>query len=205
MDGDLAKNMSSVIFSGRMRKGERTRTAMVGATVDLMQRKGIAATGLREVVEHAEAPRGSLAFHFPGGKEQLTTEAVELAADAFAAGIAAAFAGVSAAEGVERFATAMATSLERTGFQRGCPLATTALETAATSDAVARACDAGFDAWQAPIARALRRDGLTPARARDRATLVLSALEGALLLARAKRDAAPVRTVARQLRPLLEP
>src|SRR3954451_8160620 len=96
MDGDLALNMSSVIFPAEMRKGERTRTAMVGATVDLMQRKGIAATGLREVVEHADAPRGSLAFHFPGDKHQLPTVPVELAAGAFAAGIAAAFAGVTA-------------------------------------------------------------------------------------------------------------
>lgn len=188
-----------------MRKGERTRQAMLGATVDLMQRQGIAATGLREVVDTAGAPRGSLAFHFPGGKEQLTTEAVQAAAALFAGGIAQAFDGVSAAVGVERFAKAMATSLESTGFRRGCPLATTALETAATSDRVAAACDAGFTAWQAPIARALRRAGFTPAQACDRAVLVLSALEGALLLARAKRDAGPVRTVARQLRPLLEP
>lgn len=178
---------------------------MLGATVDLMQRQGIAATGLREVVEQAGAPRGSLGFHFPGGKEQLTTEAVEAAAAAFAQGIAAAFVGVSAADGVDRMASTMAQNLERSDFVRGCPLATTALETAAVSQAVAGACDAGFDAWQAPIAKALRRDGFTSARARDRALLVLSALEGALLLARAKRDAGPVRTVARQLRPLLEP
>lgn len=188
-----------------MRKGERTRQAMLGATVDLMQRQGIAGTGLREIVGQAEAPRGSLSFHFPGGKEQLTTEAVEAAAFAFAGAFAAAFEGVSAAEGVDRVAGAMAKNLERSDFSRGCPLATTALETAVVSPAVAAACDAGFDAWQAPIARALRRDGFTPARARDRALLVLSALEGALLLARAKRDAGPVRTVARQLRPLLEP
>jgi TetR/AcrR family transcriptional repressor of lmrAB and yxaGH operons len=188
-----------------MRKGESTRTTMLGATVDLMQRKGIAGTGLREVVDQAGAPRGSIGFHFPGGKEQLTTEAVRAAAGAFAAGLEKAFAGVSAVEGVERVAGAMARNLEATGFERGCPLATTALETAAASALIAEACDDGFGAWQAPIAKALSRDGFTGAQARDRATLVLSALEGALILARAKHDAGPVRTVARQLRPLLEP
>jgi TetR/AcrR family transcriptional repressor of lmrAB and yxaGH operons len=196
--------MSYVIFLA-MRKGERTKTAMLDATVDLMQRKGIAATGLREVVEHAGAPRGSLAFHFPGGKEQLTTEAVELAGGAFASGLAKLFERLSTADAVDRVADGMAAGLERSGFTTGCPLATTALETAATSAPIAAACDAVFTAWQAPIAKALRRDGFTRAQARDRALLVLSALEGALLLARARRDAGPVRTVARQLRPLLEP
>ncbi|MDX6665473.1 MAG: TetR/AcrR family transcriptional regulator, lmrAB and yxaGH operons repressor [Solirubrobacteraceae bacterium] len=196
--------MSYVIFSG-MRKGERTKTAMLGATVDLMQRKGIAATGVREVAEHAGAPRGSIAFHFPGGKEQLTTEAVELAGGAFAAALAKLFERSCTADAVDRVAEGMAAGLERSGFATGCPLATTALETAATSAPIAAACDAGFTAWQAPIAKALRRDGFAPAKARDRALLVLSALEGALLLARAKRSADPVRIVARELRPLLEP
>jgi TetR/AcrR family transcriptional regulator, lmrAB and yxaGH operons repressor len=189
-----------------MRKGERTKRAMVGATVDLMQRKGIAATGMREVVETAGAPRGSIGFHFPGGKEQLATEAIGAAARGFERLIAQTFAEAhTPADAVERFAALMAAGLEASGFERGCPLATTALETAATSDALAAACDAGFSAWQTPIRDALRRSGFPPAAARDRALLVLSALEGALLLARARRDASPVRTVARQLRPLLEP
>jgi TetR/AcrR family transcriptional regulator, lmrAB and yxaGH operons repressor len=188
-----------------VRKGERTKQAMLGAAVDLMQRRGLAGTGMREVVDQAAAPRGSLGYHFPDGKEQLAEEAALAAGALFARGIAKAFEGVTASEGVARFAAAMADSLETSDFQRGCPLATTALETAATSDRIAAACDAGFSSWQAPIRDALRRDGFTPALARDRALLVLSALEGALLLARAKRDANAVRTVARQLRPLLEP
>jgi TetR/AcrR family transcriptional regulator, lmrAB and yxaGH operons repressor len=189
-----------------MRKGEQTKRAMVGATVDLMQRKGIAATGLREVVQTAGAPRGSIGFHFPGGKEQLATEAIGAAARGFERLIAQTFAETpSPAAAVERFAALMAAGLEASNFERGCPLATTALETAAASDALAAACDAGFGAWQAPIRDALRRAGFAPAAARDRALLVLSALEGALLLGRARRDASPVRTVARQLRPLLEP
>ena len=188
-----------------MLKGERTKRAMVGAAVDLMQRNGIASTGMREVVETAGAPRGSIAFHFPGGKEQLAVEAVEAASRSFARVIAQAFAEApSPAVAVERFAALMAAGLEASGFERGCPLATTALETAASSDALAAACDEGFASWQAPIRDALRTAGLSPAAARDRALLVLSALEGALLIARARRDASPVRTVARQLRPLLE-
>jgi len=188
-----------------MRKGERTRRAMIGAAVDLMQRKGIAATGMREVVETAQAPRGSIAFHFPGGKEQLAVEAIGAAAAGFERIIAQIFAeSRTPAAAVERFAELMAAGLEASHFERGCPLATTALETAAVSDALAAACDAGFGAWQAPVRDALLRAGCKPAAARDRALLVISALEGALLIARARHDASPVRTVARQLRPLLE-
>src|SRR5215208_4692000 len=109
-----------------MRKGDRTKRAMVGAAVDLMQRKGIAATGMREVVETAGAPRGSIGFHFPGGKEQLAVEAVEAASRGFERVIAQAFAEApSPAVAVERFAALMAAGLEASGFERGCPLATT--------------------------------------------------------------------------------
>lgn len=187
-----------------MRKGERTRQRMVQTTAELMQRQGLHGTGLSEIVEQAGAPKGSLYFHFPGGKEELAVAAVAAAAQQLGDGIAAVLAQApTPADGVARLVAGMAAGLEHSGYARGCPLATTTLETAHDSAALAAACAAGFDSWHAHIAAALRRASFTSAAARDRATLALSALEGALVLARARRDTAPLHTVAKQLQPLL--
>lgn len=58
-------------------RGPRER--MVFSAAQLIRRDGVTATGLRDVVAHADAPRGSLAHYFPGGKEQLVNEAVDWA------------------------------------------------------------------------------------------------------------------------------
>jgi AcrR family transcriptional regulator len=55
-------------------KSPRERTVRSAAL--LFRERGVGGTGLRDVVEHAGAPRGSLQYYFPGGKEQLLVEAM---------------------------------------------------------------------------------------------------------------------------------
>ena len=52
------------------------RERMVLSAAQLVRIQGVGATGMRDVVAHAEAPRGSLQHYFPGGKDQLIAEAV---------------------------------------------------------------------------------------------------------------------------------
>jgi len=42
----------------------------------LLREHGVAGTSIARVLEHSRAPRGSVQFHFPGGKAQLLTEAL---------------------------------------------------------------------------------------------------------------------------------
>lgn len=178
---------------------------MAEAAGELFQRRGFHGVGMADVIAASGAPKGSVYFHFRGGKDELAEAAIERAAGGLGDGIEHLFAtSASVAEAVDRICGAMAATLEATGFERGCPLATVALETVATSDRLAAACARGFEGWQASIARRLERDGHDAADAAELAVLVLCALEGALILARAARDTAPVRSVAARLRPLLE-
>jgi TetR/AcrR family transcriptional repressor of lmrAB and yxaGH operons len=187
-----------------MRKGEATKARMVGAMAELLQRQGYLGTGLSEVVERSEAPKGSLYFHFPGGKEELALQAVNAAGAAIATTIERVLARApDTAAGFVALADLLAEGLRASGYERGCPLAAVALETAHSSDALAAATAAGFASWEAHIERGLRADGHPPRQAAERAALALGALEGALLLARANRDPGPMKTVARQLAPLL--
>ena len=56
-----------------------TRAKMVAGAADLMSRRGVNATSLRDVVRHTNTPRGSLGHHFPRGKQQLIEDALMFA------------------------------------------------------------------------------------------------------------------------------
>ena len=53
-----------------------TRERILHTASGLFQRQGYHATGLNQVLAEGKAPKGSLYFHFPRGKEQLAAEAV---------------------------------------------------------------------------------------------------------------------------------
>lgn len=180
-----------------LRAGAETRSRITGTAAVLMRRRGYHATGLAEVLARSEAPKGSLYHYFPGGKEQLASEAVREGARVVTEQITAAFAANTGLAGVLRtFAHGLAAGLSESGFQDGCPVATVTLDAASDSRIIAEACAAGFLEWRDAIAAELGRWGYAEGEAAKVAMLVLSAFEGALLVARATRDARPLHDVA---------
>ena len=179
------------------RDSRPTRARLVAATAELLQRQGLAASGLSDILARGRAPKGSLYHHFPGGKDELARTAVDHAAAGLAGAITAvADASPDAATAVRRLGALLADGLADSGYERGCPLATVALE---STGELAAACARGFASWEAALA-----DAIGGPEAEPLATFVLSALEGALLLARTRRDAGIVRDVSRRLAGLLE-
>jgi len=63
---------------------------------------------------------------------------------------------------------------------------------------------AAFERWLKALARAFQEAGVETARAHELATVVISALEGALILSRTYRDLAPLETTHRELRELVQ-
>lgn len=177
-----------------------TRDRLVDTAARLFQERGYAATGLAEVLEAAQAPKGSLYHHFPDGKEGLAVAAVERSAGRFLETLLKdAAASASSADMVLRFASRLAGWLEQSGFRLGCPLATLALEQAAISERLAGALSVAFAGWQEALAARLHADGLDTGRSAALARLSLCTIEGALILARTSRDSAPLRQAAETL------
>ena len=58
-----------------------SRSKMIRAAAELFRQDGYHATAFSDVVEASGAPRGSIYFHFPGGKQELAREATVLAGD----------------------------------------------------------------------------------------------------------------------------
>ncbi len=187
------------------RRGPRER--MVFSAAQLIRRDGVASTGMREVAADAEAPRGSLQHYFPGGKEQLVNEAVGWAGR-YAGNRIARFVAVLPeptpsglfAEMVRQWTD----EYEAAGFARGCPVAAATVDCAESAVSTREAASGAFSTWSGSTARALSEMGVPEERAETLATLMISALEGAILIARAERDVRALTTVARELGPLLD-
>ncbi|GAA0539491.1 TetR/AcrR family transcriptional regulator [Saccharopolyspora spinosporotrichia] len=178
---------------------------MLDTAMELFQRQGYHATGLNQVLAESAAPRGSLYFHFPGGKQQLAAESVAVAGRRMGELIEAALDRADGPrEAVSLVVDALAAILEGSDFQLGCPVATVALEASAASEDVRDACHGAYAAWLEALRVRFLRWGIAPERAGELATVALSMLEGALLLARVQRDVSALRTAAGQLAGLLE-
>src|SRR5512147_950340 len=59
-----------------MAKPSSAREDMLEAAGELFRARGYSGVGVAEILEKANAPRGSLYFHFPQGKEQIGAEVV---------------------------------------------------------------------------------------------------------------------------------
>jgi TetR/AcrR family transcriptional repressor of lmrAB and yxaGH operons len=183
-------------------KGERTRKKLVDATGDLLRRQGFHATGLSDIVAESGAPRGSLYFHFPGGKDELACTALEAAGSEWRARIGAAVAAAPDLDGaIAAIVKLLGDDLEASKFQNGCPVAAVALET--TSKLVQEAVAVHYTEWERAIIAHLVSAGFAAAPARQLAVVALSAIEGALLLSRVHKSRAPLTTVGAALRAMI--
>lgn len=177
---------------------------MIRSAARVFQRQGFVGAGLRDIMEEAQAPRGSFYFHFPGGKEELGVEAATFWRDNIVSLTdRCAARAQDAAEFVSLSARALATAMERSGFVEGCPVAVTALEMAHTSEPLRNACDGMLEGWQEALCRHLRAGGLEENRASSVATLAVSMLEGALILSRTSLSPKPLLVAGEELSALV--
>jgi len=173
---------------------------MVKSMALLLHRQGYAATGLNQVLEDGAAPRGSLYFHFRGGKRELATAAIAYGAGLTASKIERTLREAHDPVGaLDDLAAFFGRRLAESDWELGCALATVALEVAGTDAVLADACSAGFASWIDPIAARLAAAGVAEPEASELATFVLSAWEGALVLARAERSLEPVERTRRHV------
>ena len=186
-------------------RGPRER--IVYETAQHLRRAGVGGTGLRQVVADAGAPRGSLQHYFPGGKDQLVGEALGWAGTWAAARVEEHVARMRRPTPARLFAAIVedwAADLESRDYERGCPVAAAVVDCADTNATVREAAVSALQTWQRPITAALVAMGRGPRRAQALSTLMLCALEGAIVLARAQHDTAPLRLVSRELAPVLD-
>lgn len=182
-----------------------SREHLLRTAAELFRTQGYHATGLNQVVADSGAPKGSLYFHFPAGKQQLACEAIALGAEEtgtllrevldFAA---------SPREVITGIVRYFADTLESSGFRSGCPVATVALEDTGEASTVSGACQQAYRSWLSLLADYLRGIGMSEDRAAELATVAISSIEGALLLAKTAGDTSCLTTIGDHLAATIE-
>ena len=179
------------------------RDRLLNGARKLLAEKGYAGMELRDVAAVGKAPRGSIYHHFPGGKRQLAVEAAELEGTEIRAAIERSLEERGLAATLTMFGEMFRRRVKDQPERLGCPVAASAL--ARPEDpALAAAATAAFQSWEAPIAAALRDEGVGKKDAETFAGLVVSTVEGALVRARAAGDEAPLISAVAGLRQALE-
>ncbi|MHC9296031.1 TetR/AcrR family transcriptional regulator [Mycobacterium sp. LTG2003] len=176
------------------------RERMVVSAALLIRERGAHPTAIADVLAHSGAPRGSAYHYFPGGRTQLLCEAIDYASDQVAARLDKAPSAMALLDGL---IAGFRKQLLDTDFRAGCPVVAVAVEAGdpqQSDTAVLERAGAAFVRWTQVVTQRLRADGVDAGRAEELAMLITTAIEGAVVVARATRDVKPLDLIHRQLR-----
>ena len=166
-----------------------TKDRILDSSAELFRRQGYTGTGMKQIVAEASAPFGSIYHFFPGGKEQLGAEAIRHSGALYGQLIGLFFVpGADPVSATESFFAGAAATLVETDYADACPIATVALEVAATNEPLRKATADVFTAWIDAGTERFARFGLGPEAARTLTITAVNNLEGAFVLCRSLQD-----------------
>src|SRR3954451_4569368 len=128
--------MTSVIARGGVnmpKGGPQARQRIVAGAADMISRRGLSATSIREMAKHANAPLGSTYHYFPEGKQQLATEAVRYAGETVARRLRKDLQAGPVA-GLRSFLALWRKIVLGTDFHAGCPVLAVSIEEPPTEE-----------------------------------------------------------------------
>lgn len=173
------------------------RDILVRTATRLFRERGYTGVGVAEMLETSGAPRGSLYFHFPGGKEQIAEAAVHLAGERMLRFVDNVSGANTTLEGfIDGLFLGWAEHLKESSFARGCAVALIALEASPTSVKLRAATDAVFNLWQERLAACGEARGLSRDAATRFAYLTLAAMQGGIVMCKASQSTRPLEEAA---------
>jgi TetR/AcrR family transcriptional regulator, lmrAB and yxaGH operons repressor len=179
-------------------KGSHTKASLARTACELLRRNGFHGTGLNELIAASGAPRGSLYYHFPGGKAQIVAAGLEIARADTARLLRNAFIGE---EPVQKKVVALfgqlASLMKEDVAPYGCPVAAVALDDFGGDDAIRTQCESIYATWRNAIESGLLH--AQPARRPEMAAMILLNYEGALVSARVMRNPSVLTEAGRSL------
>jgi TetR/AcrR family transcriptional regulator, lmrAB and yxaGH operons repressor len=177
-----------------------SKQRMVAAARRLFREHGYLGTALLDVVSESAAPRGSIYFHFPGGKEELATEVTLLhAGDTIAHINRTAAATSTAAQLIEAVMGRSRDDLIASNYREGCAVAPIVIESTPASEQLGDATRRAFQEVIITLAARLTEKNVSHSRAVQLATNAVNSMEGALILSRVLRSPDPFDIAIAQL------
>ncbi len=180
---------------------ENVRSSMVDGAVILLATRGVEGTSFKDVLGVANAPRGSVYHHFPGGKSELLHAALDRASGRALEAMESTR-GQSALEVLERFLALWQGLLDHSHLRAGC--AVVSVTVAGPEGDFLDHVGAIFRTWTEQLAELFVIGGMSEDAAQRMATVTIAATEGAIVLSRAEQSRAPFDEVASTLTDLIQ-
>ena len=180
-----------------------SRSKMVQSAAALIGSQGLNATSFTDVLAQSVAPRGSIYFHFPGGKRELAEYAIRWTSEQIIAHMQAC-AATTAVDVLRHFVGLFQHVAEASDGAAGCAVAGVTVDVTASDDELLILAREVFHSWVALLAEQLRSVGISKKRAEGIATISVASVEGGLILCRAEGGPGPLNEIAKQLLLLVE-
>jgi TetR/AcrR family transcriptional regulator, lmrAB and yxaGH operons repressor len=176
---------------------------MLISAAEVLRERGAAGVTIDEVLARSGAPRGSVYYHFPAGRNQILTEALEYAGEAITEVI-----DEAAAQGglylVRQFVEFWERLLVESDFTAGCPVVAAAIGSSEEEPQLSTVAGSILTHWRDALTRAFVADGFEEADAASLAIMCIASLEGAVVLSRSTHRVDPLLDVAAQIEFLIK-
>lgn len=175
------------------------RDRMIDSAVKLLATQGFQGASFSSILEDSKAPRGSIYYHFPGGKDELILAALDRSGEN-ARNVVEQLRGRPAADVVSGVIAMWRALLSFGQFRIGCSMVGATVSS--NDDEIIDRAAQEFRAWEARLVSVLIDAGLPAESAASLGTLLIAASEGAVVLCRAEHSMEPLDHVERSLRRL---
>lgn len=181
-----------------------TKEKLIETASKLFEIKGYYATGLNEILAESGAPKGSLYYHFPKGKEQLALESINSEGEKIK------FKVQNTLESIENPVNAIvsvienvATVIDNEQKTKDMSIALLALETYSTSEVLRKACEEIFTSLENTYVEKLIKAGMDKDDAHKLGCVIAAMVEGGITYSLVKKSGKPLRVIAEQISKLI--
>ena len=178
----------------RTARGAATRARIVAAAADLMRARGVASTSLDAVLEASDTSKSQL-YHYFTDKDGLVLAVIQRQTERVLATHSPHLRRATSIAGLRRWRDAVVEVTRQEHCAGGCPLGSLVSELAESDSSRAALAD-GFARWRDEFVVALEAIAGTTPRPRaeliELATMLLTTLQGGLLLAQTTRSTQPL-------------
>lgn len=180
-----------------------TKDIFIDTASSLFANQGYHATGISEILKKSNAPKGSLYYYFPQGKEQLAQEALQKTAEKISTEILDVLAKASTPlEGLQQHLIYITQKIEKDLFQPNVSISLIALETFSSNEIIRLECERTFQQIQNIYKNSFLKMDLHEKYANFLAMTMVMLTEGAITLSLTKKNTQPLHQLANNL-PLL--
>lgn len=179
-----------------------TKEKLIHTTGKLIREKGVAATGIAEIIELSEIPKGSIYHHFPNGKDELVIAALQNFRDLMAISFKESMKGsTSVTKGLKAIIDHYILSLENSKYKNGCPVAIVALECSGHNETITQACKQVMDFWIENLTAYFKYKKSNAGK--HEAIEFISRLEGALIMTQIYNDSKYLLQLKKQINTII--